>query len=149
MVKVLERFFQECSWSYFHGKTARGNHLKNTGMEKYNTPESMNTSSEILEKLRLMGMDNEFRWTPEGFTTGNGRYYQPGELEILRSFRFEGVSNPSDMEILYIIRTKDGFIGYSQDAYGAYSSHENEEGYDNFIRQVPQAGHEQQLLFEL
>jgi len=115
------------------------------------------TSSQVLETLRQHKMDNEFRWTPEGFTVGRGKTYQPQDLEILKVFRFEGVSDPSDMEILYVIRAKDGLIGYSQDAYGTYSSHENEEGYDNFIRQIPEAGHnripnaghDQQMPFEL
>jgi hypothetical protein len=53
------------------------------------------------------------------------------------------------MEILYILRTRDGITGYSQDAYGAYSSHDNEAGYDNFIRLIPEKGREHQLLFEL
>jgi hypothetical protein len=127
-------------------------------MTKTTTPDSMATSSsQVLEKLRQNKMDNEFRWTPEGFTIGRGKTYQPQDLEIVKAFRFEGVSDPSDMEILYVIRANDGLIGYSQDAYGAYSSHENEEGYDNFIRRIPEAGHnqiadaghDQQMPFEL
>lgn len=118
-------------------------------MERVNTPDTMTTSSEVLERLRQKKMDNEFRWTPKGFSAPNGQTYRPNELEILRTFRFEGISNPSDMEILYIFKTNDGFIGYSLDAYGAYSSHDNEVGYDNFIRQIPEAGHEEQLLFTL
>jgi len=127
-------------------------------MTKINTSDSMATSSsQVLEKLRKNKMDNEFRWTPEGFTVGRGKTYQPQDLEILKAYRFEGESNPSDMEILYVIRANDGLIGYSQDAYGVYSSHEKEEGYDNFIRQIPEAGHDhiadaghdQQMPFEL
>ncbi len=127
-------------------------------MTNMNAPDSMTTtSSQVLEKLRQNKMDNEFRWTPEGFTVGRGKSYQPQDLEILKAFRFEGESNPSDMEILYVIRANDGLIGYSQDAYGMYSSHEKEEGYDNFIRQIPEAGHDsianaghdQQMPFEL
>ena len=123
-----------------------------------NTPDSMDTSSsQVLEKLRQKKMDREFRWTPEGFTIDGNKLYQPADLEILKTFRFEGVSNPSDMEILYVIRASDGTTGYSQDAYGAYSSHEKEAGYDNFIRQIPEAGHnkipdaghDQQIAFEL
>ncbi|MHA4812531.1 hypothetical protein ACX0G9_30845 [Flavitalea flava] len=114
------------------------------------TATTMNTSSQILEKLRMANMDHEFRWTEEGFTANKGKTYQPDELEILKTFRFEGASDPSDTEILYIIRANDGLTGYSQDAYGVYSSHENERGYDNFIRQIPKAGNdEEQLLFEL
>jgi hypothetical protein len=118
-------------------------------MEKTTVPDIMTTSSEILEKLRLKHMDNEFRWTPKGFTTNNGNIYRPQDLQIIRTLRFEGQSDPSDMEILYIIKTNDGVVGYSLDAYGAYSSHDSEYGYNNFIRQIPQAGHDQQLLFTL
>ena len=118
-------------------------------MQISNTPDSMTSSSQILEKLREKHFDNEFCWTPDGFTSRNGKTYQPTDLTILKVFRFEGESNPSDMEIIYIIRANDGFIGYSQDAYGVYSSHEEEEGYDNFIRRIPETGHDQQLSFEL
>ncbi len=113
------------------------------------TPQNMTSSSQILEGLRQKKMDNEFRWTAEGFTAGRGKHYQPGELEIIKTFRFEGESDPSYSEILYVIRANDGLTGYSLDAYGADSSHENEQGYDNFIRQIPQTGHDQQILFEL
>lgn len=110
----------------------------------------MATSSEILGKLKAKGMDNEFRWTPKGFTTNNnGKTYRPEDLEIIRTLRFEGQSDPADMEILYIIKTNDELVGYSLDAYGAYSSHDSEYGYNNFIRQIPQAGHNEQLLFTL
>lgn len=118
-------------------------------MEQINTPDTMTTTSQALERLRQKKSDNEFRWTPKGFAAPNGKTYRPEDLEILRILRFEGVSDPSDMEILYIIKTRDGLIGYSLDAYGAYSSHDNEVGYNNFIRQIPQAGHNEQLLFTL
>ncbi|HET6252648.1 MAG TPA: hypothetical protein VFE32_01175 [Puia sp.] len=115
-------------------------------MDSVNT---MSTISQVLDTLRLKNMDLEFRWTPDGFTPGRGKYYQPEQLEIIKVFRFEGESDPSDMAILYVLRTRDGVIGYSLDAYGAYSSHEKEEGYDNFIRRVPECDHTEQLLFEL
>ncbi|WP_224018806.1 hypothetical protein [Ferruginibacter albus] len=109
----------------------------------------MTTLSEILEALRHKHMDNEFRWTPEGFTAGKGKTYQPEELSIIKVYRFEEETDPSDMSILYVIKAIDGLIGYSIDAYGVYSNHDDEEGYDNFIRQIPQVEHDQQLLFEL
>lgn len=123
---------------------------KATFMEKISTtPETMITSSEALERLRQKNMANEFRWTTRGFAAPNGKIYRPEQLEILRTLRFEGESNPSDTEILYIIKAEDGFMGYSLDAYGAYSSHDNEVGYDNFIRQISEAGHNEQLRFTL
>ena len=109
----------------------------------------MTSSSEVLEILRKKKMDNEFRWTAQGFTAGKGKVYQPRDLEILKTFRFEGASDPADSAIIYIIHANDGLTGYSLDTYGAGSSHDDEAGYDNFIRQIPQIEHDQQFLFEL
>jgi hypothetical protein len=99
-----------------------------------------------LEGLRLKNADHEFRWTREGFSAGKGKTYQPEDLIISRTYRFEGESDPSDSSILYVIEASDGLIGYSIDAYGIYSNHENEEGYDNFIRRIPVKNHKDQLI---
>jgi len=113
------------------------------------TAHEMTTVSEVMERLRLQKKDNEFRWCPDGFTVNKGKYYQPEDLEIVKTFRFEGMSDPADMSILYIIEAKDGMIGYSLDAYGVYSDHADEEGYDNFIRKIPIANHDAQMLFQI
>jgi len=110
--------------------------------------DEMNTLSQIMNKLTVKGYDKEFRWTTEGFTVDDN-VYQPEDLTILKTYRFEGVSDPSDTSILYLIKANDGLIGYSLDAYGVYSNHDDEEGYDNFIRQIPIKDNEEQLLFEL
>ena len=107
----------------------------------------MNTLSNILEKLRLKKIDNEFRWTPEGFNAGKGKTYQPEDLKIIKVYRFEGESDPSDSSVLYIIEANDGLVGYSIDAYGMYTNHE--EGYDNFLRKVPLEDREEQLAFDI
>lgn len=107
------------------------------------------TLTEVLEKLRLKKMDNEFRWEDGFFTAGKQKNYSPEDLVILKTFRFEGQSDPSDSSILYIIKANDGLIGYSLNAYGIYSDHDNEEGYDNFIRKVSVEGREDQLSFQL
>lgn len=111
--------------------------------------DEMATLSQILEKLRLKKMDNEFRLEDGCFTAGKGKKYNPEDLTIIKTFRFEGESNPSDSSILYIIEAKDGLIGYSLDAYGVYSNHEDEEGYDNFIRKINVEERDEQLIFEL
>ena len=109
----------------------------------------MSTLSQVLEKLRLKKMDNEFRMIEGAFNAGKGKSYAPDELTIIKTYRFEGESDPSDSSIIYIIEANDGLIGYSLDSYGVYSNHDEEEGYDNFIRQVKIAERDEQLLFEL
>ena len=106
----------------------------------------MTTLSSILEKLRLKKFDSEFKMTEEGFTAGNKKNYNPDDLKIIRTYRFEGESDPSDNAILYLIEANDGLIGYSLDAYGAYS--DQPEGYDDFIRKVPVSEREEQEIFK-
>jgi hypothetical protein len=110
----------------------------------------MTTLTSVLEKLKMKGFDTEFRWTARGFSAGKGNYFQPNDLEIIKTYRFEENTDPADMCIVYLIRVKDGGLtGYSLDAYGVYSNHDDEEGYDNFIRMTPEKDHQEQLLFEL
>jgi hypothetical protein len=105
----------------------------------------MTTLSAILEKLRLKKIDNEFKITPQGFTAGNSKFYQPQDLKIIRTYRFEGESNPDDNAAIYIIQANDGLIGYSMDSYGAYSDHD--AGYDDFLRKIPVEEKEEDLVF--
>ncbi|MDQ6479891.1 hypothetical protein [Dyadobacter sp. LHD-138] len=109
----------------------------------------MATLSHVLEKLRLRKFDNEFRWTKEGFTASKGKSYAPEDLTIIRTYRFEGESDPADSSILYIIEASDGLVGYSMGTYGVYSDHQDEEGYDNFIRKIPILDRDEQLIFEV
>jgi hypothetical protein len=111
--------------------------------------DEMDTLSGVLEKLRVKKIDNEFRWTSDGFTAGKGKIYHPEDLKIIKTYRFEGASDPSDSSILYIIEAVDGLKGYSLNGYGIYNNHENEEGYDNFIRHIQIAEREEQLLFDI
>jgi hypothetical protein len=110
-------------------------------------PGIMTTLSYVIEKLRLKRQDQEFIIAPEGFTIGNGKFYQPEDLTIIKTFRFEGDSNPSDASILYVIEAKDGLIGYSIDAYGVYSNHDD-DGYDDFIRKMKVEDRDEQQIFE-
>jgi len=102
----------------------------------------------IMEQLRKKKIDNEFRWVEGGFTTtGTEKVYAPEELTIIKTYRFEGESDPGASSILYIFEANDGLIGYSLDAYGMYSSHENEAGYDDFIKEIPVVDQDERLIF--
>lgn len=107
----------------------------------------MATLSRVLEKLRLKKMDVEFNMCKDGFGSCNTKYYEPEELKIIRTYRFEGDSDPSDNVILYLIEANDGKIGYSIDAYGPYSNHEG-DGYDDFIKRIPMEERDEQFIFE-
>ena len=109
-------------------------------------PGEMVTVSAVLEKLRLKKRDKEFRMTPEGFTAGTGKFYKPEDLKIIRTYRFEGESDPSDSSIIYLIEASDGLVGYSLDASGVYSEHED-DGYDDFVRKIPIEERDEQLIF--
>ena len=106
----------------------------------------MTTLSSILEKLRLRKQDNEFKMTEKGFCIGTGKYYEPEELKIIKTYRFEGESDPSDNIVLYLIEAKDGLMGYCMDAYGAYSNYENSD-FDDFIKKIPVQEREDSLIF--
>ncbi|WP_052323922.1 hypothetical protein [Flavihumibacter sp. ZG627] len=54
----------------------------------------------------------------------SGQSYEPEQVRIVNFFRFEGVSDPEDNSILYIIETNDGRKGTISDAYGTYASEE-------------------------
>jgi hypothetical protein len=107
----------------------------------------MTTLSGVLEQLRIKKQDNEFIISEEGFKSPSGKLYQPDDLKIIKTFRFEGDSDPSDNTILYLIEANDGLTGYSIDAYGAYSNHE-EGWYDDFVRKIPVAEREEQEIFK-
>lgn len=109
-------------------------------------PGEMTSLSQVIEKLRTKRHDNEFLLSPNGFSVGSGKYYQPNELKIIRTYRFEGESDPADSSILYVIQATDGLIGYSIDAYGAFSNHDD-VNYDDFILKIPVEEQEERIIF--
>lgn len=109
-------------------------------------PMEMNTLSEILEKLRTKGLDKEIKMTDHGKMQSDLKIYSPEDLTIIKTYRFEGDSDPADNAVLYLLEDKDGQIGYIMDAYGMYSSQEN-TGFDDFLKKIPTADRDLQELF--
>src|SRR5215510_14854709 len=108
-------------------------------------PSQMTTLTEVLERLRVKGQDNEFKMTDKGFTAGKNKYYNPEDLTIIKTFRFEGESDPADSSILYVIQANDGQIGYTIDIYGAQTDHD--VAYDEFIKKIKVDERDEQLIF--
>ena len=51
-----------------------------------------------------------------------GKTYRADELTIREFHRFEGISDPDDMSIVYAIESRDGTRGTLVDAFGVYSN---------------------------
>jgi len=89
---------------------------KDTEMPHYRTPLTYR-----IECLCGQGYDSEFQITDEGLKDlKTGEVFQPGEIKIVEHQRFEGISDPDDMAILYVIQTKSGAKGTVVDAFGTY-----------------------------
>ena len=66
---------------------------------------------------------------------GSGKTYAPAELRLIEFHRFEGVSDPDDMAIVYALETRGGVRGTLVDAFGVYA----EPGVGTFMEQVRRA----------
>jgi len=102
------------------------------------TSASMTTLSQVMTKLAGRGYSEEVKIKKEGATLGTetSPVYQARDLSIVRTYRFEGESDPADMSVLYAIETNDGKKGFLLNAYGTYSDQDTEY-YDTFILDVP------------
>ncbi|MEI9910387.1 MAG: hypothetical protein WDO71_12410 [Bacteroidota bacterium] len=69
------------------------------------------TVSGVVEKLRIRKQNNEFRVAEEGFSGPPGKLYKPDDLTVIKTYRFEGDSNPSNSSTLYLIEANDGLTG--------------------------------------
>lgn len=75
-----------------------------------------------LTSVHEKGYTNEFKVEGEKLICfNNNKSYAAADLKIKNFYRFEGISNPEDMSILYAIETSDGTKGTLIDAYGTYA----------------------------
>lgn len=75
--------------------------------------------AEAVEDLRKRGFAANFEFLDKTFKAVNtGKTFRPDELVIVEHHRFEGVSDPDDMSVLYVIEANDGTRGTIADAFG-------------------------------
>lgn len=112
-------------------------------------PVDMNTLSQILEKLRKKGRDHELKMTDHGKMQSKSldKIYCPEDLTIVKTYRFEGMSDPADNSVLYIIEDKDSNIGYILDSYGVYSDNDG-PAFADFLKKINTADRDEQELFQ-
>lgn len=100
---------------------------------------SMSTLVELLQMLREKGITREIRMDDSKniILQGSDKIYNnPKELKVIRSYRFEGDTNPSDSAVLYLIKDLDDEISFIIEAYGAESNYDGPE-FDDFLKAIP------------
>jgi hypothetical protein len=94
----------------------------------------MSTLSNAIERLVKGGFTANFGVVGDRLRAfDSGKTFAAHELIIRQFQRFEGVSDPGDMAIVYAIETTDGTRGSLVDAFGTYSS----PAVSAFLRDVP------------
>src|SRR5690606_13202246 len=81
------------------------------------------TLSEATTALHKKGYTLDFNLKPEAIACKElNKIYEPEDFHIDEFHRFEGMSNPDDMSVVYAVTTVDGKKGMLIDAYGTYST---------------------------
>ena len=97
----------------------------------------MNTAKnelEIIKKYEEKGYTSNYRVVENLLIDNKTKSkYKPTEVFIVAEHRFEGMSNPADMSILYVTVTKDNFKGTFLASYGGASNTEAAE----FFNEIP------------
>lgn len=77
------------------------------------------TLAEAVEGLRRRGFTANFELLNKRFrAVDSGQTFTADQLTIVEHHRFEGVSDPDDMAVLYAIEANDGTRGTIADAFG-------------------------------
>lgn len=92
------------------------------------------TMTESVQDLKQRGFTANFELLGGRFrAVETGKTFEPSDLTIVAHYRFEGMSDPDDLSILYAIETNDGTRGLIADAYGPYANADLAA----FLRTVP------------
>lgn len=110
----------------------------------------MTTLSEVMTALQQRGISQELRMNEKKHMvlSNSDKTYQPEDLCILKSYRFEGDSNPDDNAVLYVIEDNSGNKAMLIDSYGADSNYSGQE-FDDFLRAIPISQHKDEFLDSL
>ncbi len=78
---------------------------------------------EAIADLAKRGYTHNFAINENGqLVEGKDIHLYPFEVELHEFHRFEGDTNPSDMSIVYAVKTKNGMMGTVVDAFGVSGS---------------------------
>ncbi len=81
------------------------------------------TLIQALTDLRERGYTEDFNLLENSVEyKSRNAAFGPDRFNVVEVYRFEGMNNPSDSSVLYVIETGDGQRGTLLDAYGAYAA---------------------------
>jgi len=89
---------------------------------------------DYIRRYEAAGFDCQYRMV-EGQIENleSKKRYSPSEITIFKEHRYEGMSDPSDMSILYVIESKDGCKGTVLASFGA----DGNDSINSFMNEVP------------
>jgi len=89
---------------------------------------SYSSLSVAINELKKLGYTIDFNLLDDGISCREmDKTWKPGQLNVVKYYRFEGASDPGDNTILFVIETQDGHKGLLLDAYGAESGEISKE----------------------
>lgn len=81
------------------------------------------TMTDAMQDLKQRGFTANFEFLNNSFrAVDGGKTFSPEQLTIVEHHRFEGMSDPDDLSVLYAIETTDGTRGAVADAFGPYAN---------------------------
>ena len=91
-------------------------------LNENNSMPYMKSLATCVNRMVTEGYTEDFKISEQGLESLNKqKSYKPEQIQIVNFFRFEGMSDPDDNAVLYVIETADGTKGTLIDAYGIYN----------------------------
>lgn len=90
---------------------------------------------DYIRRYEAIGFKDQYRIVEGQLENLNSKKrYAPQEVTIMKEHRYEGMSNPSDMSLLYVVKTNDGSQGTMLASYGANADNSIHE----FMNLIPE-----------
>ena len=97
-----------------------------------------------IRRYEALGFTDQFRIIENELENlQSKKRHAPKDVIIVKEHRYEGMSNPSDMSILYVIKTNDGAKGTVLASYGANA----DTAVNEFMNMVPEENQKDDIMF--
>ncbi len=96
-----------------------------------------------IDRYEAIGFTTPFRIVDDELENLDSKAtYTPEEVFIMKQHRYEGASDPSDMSLLYVIKTSDGSKGTILASYGPNGNNSIHE----FMNRIPEVNIKDDLM---